>query len=201
MRKILIFLFLIVASSTLCAQRCYSEKATMGARLFGQGKYSEARALFVEAKSCPDRPKSGREMEAWIKKCDEKLTVSPQTASPETPKQSSPTKKTSKQSSPSPKMESGTLGPREVETNLSVYPTELSFSRWGGTQTINVSCNSDWEVSSSPANWGHLDYTRNGNKISIKIDEYNSVGQRKDFFVIKSGNKKCTINRSETEIR
>ena len=73
MKKALIYLLLLLVSSTICAQRCYFVKATNGTKLYKEGRYSEARALFVEAKSCPDRPKGDREMEYWIKQCDKKI--------------------------------------------------------------------------------------------------------------------------------
>jgi len=50
---------------------------------------------------------------------------------------------------------------------LSVSKSNLSFSSYGGTETITVS-GSSWSISVNPASWGHL--TRSGNTLTLKVD-------------------------------
>ena len=179
MKKALIFLLLIVATSTVCAQRCYFVKAKNGTKLYKEGRYREARALFVEAKSCPDRPKSGREMDYWIKQCDEKLKQG----------DNKPTGNTSAQPSNSNKSVGTT---QSTASYLSVSNNSLSFSGSETTKTIDVYCDSEWGIGIPSNSWVHL--TRNGNKLIINVDDNKSYTGRTDYFVLKSGEKTCRVD-------
>lgn len=187
MKKVFVYILLMVASSAVCAQGCYSTKSTAGTKLYKQGRYSEARALFVEAKSCSDGPTNSREMDLWIKKCDEKLTGH----------NSAPTNNTtSKQSSSQAKKSTEkSKQTNETENYLSVSSKELFFSSFGGTKSIDVYCNAEWEVSVAAAYWAHL--SRNGNKITLNVDANKLTVKRTDYFVLKSGSKTCTVNLTQ----
>ena len=80
-------------------------------------------------------------------------------------------------------------------TRLSVSPDNISYSYSGGTQTITVSTDGEWQISTATAGWGHTSI--NGNTITLRIDENTSSSSRTDYFVIKSGSKEKRINISQ----
>lgn len=193
MKKALIFLLLIVATSTICAQRCYFVKAKNGTKLYKEGRYSEARALFVEAKSCPDRPKSGKEMDSWIKRCDDKIKEQ-KSFDTDNKKSQSNSSNISNQSSNSSRT-STTSSNKASATASFLYVSsskELTYTSAGGTKSIDVYCDAEWEVAIATASWVHL--TRNGNKITIRVESNILVTDRTDYFVLKSGEKTCRVD-------
>lgn len=80
-------------------------------------------------------------------------------------------------------------------STLSVSKSNLSFSSYGGTETINVSGPS-WSISVNPASWGHL--TRSGNTLTLKVDANSSSSARTDYFKLKSGNQEIKVNVSQS---
>lgn len=81
------------------------------------------------------------------------------------------------------------------QTTLSVSKQELSFSSSGGVQTIDVTSNDAWSISTTLANWGHAQ--KNGNQLSIRIDKNISTSSRTDYMEIKAGEKIVRINVSQ----
>ncbi len=79
---------------------------------------------------------------------------------------------------------------------LGVSTSSLSFGASGGTRTITVNSNTNWEISVNTASWGHL--TRSGNTLTLRVDANTSSSSRTDYFKIKAGDKeeKITINQS-----
>lgn len=80
-------------------------------------------------------------------------------------------------------------------STLSVSKSNLSFSSYGGTETINVSGPS-WSISVNPASWGHL--TRSGNTLTLKVDANSSSSARTDYFKLKSGSQEIKVNVSQS---
>ena len=80
-------------------------------------------------------------------------------------------------------------------STLSVSKSNLSFSSYGGTETINVSGPS-WSISVNPASWGHL--TRSGNTLTLKVDANSSSSSRTDYFNLKSGSQEIKVNVSQS---
>ena len=80
-------------------------------------------------------------------------------------------------------------------STLSVSKSNLSFSSYGGTETINVSGPS-WSISVNPASWGHL--TRRGNTLTLKVDANSSSSSRTDYFKLKSGSQEIKVNVSQS---
>ena len=80
-------------------------------------------------------------------------------------------------------------------STLSVSKSNLSFSSYGGTETINVSGPS-WSISVNPASWGHL--TRSGNTLTLKVDANSSSSSRTDYFKLKSGSQEIKVNVSQS---
>lgn len=78
------------------------------------------------------------------------------------------------------------------QSTLNVSPSNLSFGSSGGTRTITVSSNRDWSISVNTASWGHL--TRNGNTLTLTVDNYTGATERTDYFKIKAGDKEERIN-------
>ena len=83
----------------------------------------------------------------------------------------------------------------KTATLLNVSSDNLSFSYSGGTRTITVSTDGEWQISTATAGWGHTSI--NGNTITLRIDENTSSSSRTDYFVIKSGSKEKRINISQ----
>ena len=74
----LLTIIIIIATFTLSAQNyspCYKEKYQQGVSLYNSGKYEEAKAKFVAAKSCP--VPNTKEADTWIEKCNTKLNPAP----------------------------------------------------------------------------------------------------------------------------
>ena len=80
-------------------------------------------------------------------------------------------------------------------STLSVSKSNLSFSSYGGTETITVSGPS-WSISVNPASWGHL--TRSGNTLTLKVDANSSSSSRTDYFKLKSGSQEIKVNVSQS---
>lgn len=83
----------------------------------------------------------------------------------------------------------------KTATHLSASPDNTSFSYSGGTRTITVSTDGDWQISIGTAEWGHTSIS--GNTITLSIDENTSPSSRTDYFVVKSGSKEKRINISQ----
>lgn len=80
-------------------------------------------------------------------------------------------------------------------TRLSVSIDNISYSYSGGTRTITVSTDGEWQISTGTAGWGHTSIS--GNTITLRVDENTSSSSRTDYFVIKSGSKEKRINISQ----
>lgn len=81
-------------------------------------------------------------------------------------------------------------------SNISVSRTYLSFSSYGGSETITINCSGSWNVSVNPVSWGHL--TRNGNSLTLRVDANNSTNARTDYICVKCGSKEVRINISQS---
>ena len=75
---------------------------------------------------------------------------------------------------------------------ISVSKNELSFSAYGGTETITVSSRSTWSISVNTNSWGHL--TKSGNTLTLKVDANSSTTSRTDYFKLKSGSQEIRVN-------
>ena len=80
---------------------------------------------------------------------------------------------------------------------LNVSSCELSFNQNGGTQSITVNTDGYWSINETTESWGHVSIS--GNTISLKIDANNNE-DRTDYFTLKSGDKTCRINITQTGI-
>ena len=83
----------------------------------------------------------------------------------------------------------------KTATHLNVSSDNISYSYSGGTRTITVSTDGEWQISTGTAGWGHTSIS--GNTITLKVDENTSSSSRTDYFVIKSGSKEKRINISQ----
>lgn len=75
---------------------------------------------------------------------------------------------------------------------LNPSPTDISISHTGGTRTITVSTDGDWEIGVNTNDW--IDLSRSGNTITLDIESYSGSEARDDYFTIKSGNLEERIN-------
>ena len=80
---------------------------------------------------------------------------------------------------------------------LNVSSSDLSFNQNGGTRNITVSTDGYWSINETTASWGHL--STSGNTITLKID-VNNDEDRPDYFILKSGDKTCRVNISQSGI-
>ena len=83
----------------------------------------------------------------------------------------------------------------KTATHLNVSSDNISYSYSGGTRTITVYTDGEWQISTGTAGWGHTSIS--GNTITLRIDENTSSSSRTDYFVIKSGSKEKRINISQ----
>ncbi len=79
-------------------------------------------------------------------------------------------------------------------TYLNASPESVSFSSSGGSRTINISTDGEWDISTGTDNWGHT--TISGNTITLRVNA-NDGDSRTDYFVVKSGSKEKRINISQ----
>ena len=83
-----------------------------------------------------------------------------------------------------------------MTSSLSVSSNNLSFSSYGGSQTITVNSNRNWKVSVGTASWGHL--SKYGNNLSVSVDQNKKKTSRTDYFKLKADDKEVTINISQS---
>lgn len=83
----------------------------------------------------------------------------------------------------------------KTATHINVSSDNISYSYSGGTRTITVSTDGEWQISTGTAGWGHTSIS--GNTITLRVDENTSSSSRTDYFVIKSGSKEKRINISQ----
>lgn len=88
--------------------------------------------------------------------------------------------------------QSFTVKDTQTTTYLTVSKSELYFDAGGGTKTITVTSNKDWEISVDTYSWGHL--TRNGSTLTLKVDENTESTERTDYFKLSAGDKEVKIN-------
>lgn len=86
-------------------------------------------------------------------------------------------------------------GRKYITSYLNLSKSSLTFPSSGGTETLEVSSNSTWEIKTSTYSWGHL--YKNGNSLTVSIDANNSATQRTDYFVIKSGDIEKRVDISQ----
>ena len=84
----------------------------------------------------------------------------------------------------------------KTATLLEASRTNINISHTGGTRTITVECDDNWEVGVGTARW--IDLSTSGNTITLEIEENPDIESRDDYFTIKSGNleKRITIEQS-----
>lgn len=67
---------------------------------------------------------------------------------------------------------------------FNISPTYIEVPGDGSTYSFEISTNESWSISTNTYSWGHL--KKNGNSLSLTIDENPMTGEREDYFVIKS---------------
>lgn len=87
-------------------------------------------------------------------------------------------------------------GKEYIRPYLSVSKSDLNFYSSGGSETISVSSNVDWEIQNGHILWAHL--TKTGNNIRVSIEENLSSSRRIDYFVIKAGDLEKRINLTQS---
>lgn len=75
---------------------------------------------------------------------------------------------------------------------LNVSRTNVSMDASGGTTSINVNSNRDWQISTYPASWGHA--SKSGNTIKIRLDANQSSSERTDWMEVTCRNCAVRIN-------
>ncbi|MCQ2282077.1 MAG: hypothetical protein MJZ99_05590 [Bacteroidales bacterium] len=83
----------------------------------------------------------------------------------------------------------------QPEVPFSVTPNNTRFDSEGGTQVLTVTGSTNWTIDLSVASWAHLN--KNGNSLTLTVDRNNSTTSRRDYFVLKSGEKKLRVDYSQ----
>lgn len=67
---------------------------------------------------------------------------------------------------------------------LKIYPFSCQFSKEGGTQVIEVETNVQWEPLVTSTSEGWFTVTREGNKLTIVVDEFHAaVGDSRSIYI------------------
>ena len=72
------------------------------------------------------------------------------------------------------------------KTYLTISSQNVNFSSSSNSKIFTISSNRHWNIHVNTASWGHL--TRNGNKLTLRVDANTSTSSRSDYFIIKAGN-------------
>jgi hypothetical protein len=134
-------------------------------------------------------------MDSWIKQCDDKIK---EKKSSNTNNNTSHTNSSNKSEQASSSSSSHTSTTNRRQTNatasfLNVSSSkELTFASDGGSKTIVVYCDAEWQVDVGTLYWSKL--RKSGNQITLTVEPNNQVEERTDYFVLKSGEKTCRVN-------
>jgi len=81
---------------------------------------------------------------------------------------------------------------------LNVSKTAMFFASDGGQESITISSNNTWRLSTNTNSWGHL--KQEGNTLTLSVDANYTGNQRTDYFVLSAGGieKRINITQSQT---
>lgn len=79
-----------------------------------------------------------------------------------------------------------------VATYLTVSDDDLEFNSEGGSEKISVETDGTWYINTETEPWGHL--IKDGDCLTIRIDENPSNETRTDYFALKAGDEEVRIN-------
>lgn len=79
---------------------------------------------------------------------------------------------------------------------FTISSTIANFDSKGGTKTFTVNSSGSWKISTDTYTWGHLE--RNGNILTLRVDENQETSSRTDYFVLMSGSKTLRVNITQT---
>lgn len=79
-----------------------------------------------------------------------------------------------------------------VATYLTVSDDDLEFNSEGGSENISVETDGTWYIKTETESWGHL--TKDGNRLTIRIDKNPGDDTRTDYFTLKAGDEEVRIN-------
>lgn len=77
-----------------------------------------------------------------------------------------------------------------------ISSTTATFGAEGGSKVFEISSSGSWKISSGTKSWGHL--TKNGNKLTLRVDANTGLSSRTDSFVLTSGDKKIRVSITQT---
>ena len=80
---------------------------------------------------------------------------------------------------------------------FSVSKTEMFFASGGGQESITISSNGTWRISTKTNSWGHL--KQDGNTLTLSVDANYTGNQRTDYFVLSSGGVEKRINITQSQ--
>lgn len=78
------------------------------------------------------------------------------------------------------------------KTYLTISSQSANFSSGSNSKTFTISSNKYWGIKINTASWGHL--TKNGNKLTLRVDANTSRLSRTDYFIIKAGDVEKRVN-------
>lgn len=81
-------------------------------------------------------------------------------------------------------------------SRLELSTNSLHFTSDGGSRSITINANEEWQISLDAASWVHL--SKSGSNLMVMTDQNYSSESRTDYFKLKSGNieKKIDIYQS-----
>lgn len=75
---------------------------------------------------------------------------------------------------------------------LDISSTSAYFDENGGTKKFTISSNQTWHIDVNTTSWGRL--YKEGNTLTLKVEKNIQTESRRDFFVIKSEDKKIRVD-------
>ena len=81
---------------------------------------------------------------------------------------------------------------------LNISKSEMFFASDGGQESLTISSNNTWKISTNTNSWGHL--KQEGNTLTLSVDANYTGNQRTDYFVLSAGGveKRINITQSQT---
>lgn len=80
----------------------------------------------------------------------------------------------------------------EETSYLSVIPSSITVESDGGSYSFRVKSSHSWRISTDTYDWGHIE--RNGDQLTLRVDENKSQESRTDYFEVSTGDITFRVN-------
>lgn len=179
MKRLLFTIISLCVLNISFAQDCYNSTRSRGIQLYNQKKYDNAIKSFKTAKSCPDKPKSGDDLDKWIAECEKAKA-----------------QKTEKTTT-----EKVTQHKTASYLRLDGDDSEKSYSfvaKGDTKQKVSVDCSESYRISEMPS-WCHTQDQKSSG-FTLLCDENTSSSPRTGLFTVTGGGKSVQVRVRQSGI-